>query len=41
MPDQQTEFRVVGYYRRGRYELRAEDSVHAWISAENPVDVLQ
>lgn len=41
MPEQQTAPRVVGYYRRGRYELRTEDSVHAWISAEKPVDVLQ
>ncbi|WP_423745875.1 hypothetical protein V5735_07960 (plasmid) [Haladaptatus sp. SPP-AMP-3] len=41
MPEQQTEPRVVGYYRRGRYELRAEDSVHAWISAETPIDVRQ
>ncbi|WP_255359095.1 hypothetical protein [Haladaptatus sp. R4] len=41
MPNQQTDSLVVGYYRRGRYELRAEDSIHAWISAETPVDVLQ
>jgi hypothetical protein len=41
MPEQQTEPRVVGYYRGGRFELRAEDSVRAWISAEDPVDVLR
>jgi hypothetical protein len=41
MPEQQTEPLVVGYYRRGRYELRTEDSVHAWISAGVPVDVRQ
>jgi len=41
MPEHETEPRVVGYYRGGRFELRTEDSVHAWISAENPSDVLR
>jgi hypothetical protein len=41
MPEHETDARIVGYYRGGRFELRTEDSVHAWISAENPADVLR